>query len=351
MKKIASLGFSSLLILALAVPGLSQQPQPKSRVEYDTYIAFFNERVPAKKAELGEKFMVDHKDSLFRLDAYTLLIGAYTQAQNWAKVQETADKFGAEFPNAEVNKKVFVFENAMAAGQQANSFDKALEYGDKVLAAQPDNVSALITVSGILVEKIPTDEAAKNAALARAYDLASKAIEGVTKIFSAPKPPNFTDEQWNREKSNLLGQLSATRGYIHLNKQEYDQAILQYEEALKNTPRDGVARYRMGLAFQSLAAGASRAVIDAVNAENEAKTTNADKFVLDELVAKRQAVEEDARAKRDRAIDELATAVAIGGPASAPAREQLEKLYKVKNNDSLDGLDTLIAQKKGSTPE
>ena len=50
--------------------------------------------------------------------------------------------------------------------------------------------------------------------------------------------------------------------------------------------------------------------------------------------------------KRDRAIDELALAVAIGGVAGAPAREQLEKLYKVKNNDSLEGLDQLIAQKK-----
>ena len=91
---------------------------------------------------------------------------------------------------------------------------------------------------------------------------------------------------------------------------------------------------------------ASKAPLEAINAENDATKARLDQPVIDELVAKRQGIETDAREKRDKAIDELATSVAIGGVVAQPARDALERLYKVKNNDSLEGLDQLIAQKK-----
>ena len=50
---------------------------------------------------------------------------------------------------------------------------------------------------------------------------------------------------------------------------------------------------------------------------------------------------------REAAIEELAKGVALGAAQAAPARAELEKLWKQKNNDSLDGLDAYIASKKG----
>ncbi len=338
------LGFSLLLMVALTVPALSQGPSAKS--EYESYMGFFSEKVPQKQAELGEKFLVDNKESGFRIDAYTLLVKAYTQAQNWAKVMDAADRFKAEFPNADPKKKIFVFQNAMVAGQQANNFEKIISYGDTVLSIDPNDLNALITISSMLPERLPQDEAGKKASLDKSATLATKALGIVQQYFSQPKPAGFSDADWAKERANLEGQLHSTLGLVHLTRQEYDKSAEEYELALKSTPKDGVAHFRMGLAFQYLASNASRSLLDAIKEENSAKTSRADRMLLDEIVAKRQAIEEEVRLKRDRAIDELATAVAIGGVVAQPARDQLEKLYKAKNNDSLDGLDKLINDKK-----
>jgi len=356
MKNTVYPGFYFLLVLALAIPALAalaQQPEAKSRAEYDAYNAFYTEQNPQKKAELGEKFLTAYKDSDFRLDAYTLLVRAYTQSQNWAKVMDVAERFTAAFPSADVIKKVFVFENAMTAAQQANNFDKIVAYGDKVLAVAPDNLNAQITLSSMLPERLPQDEAAKKAALDKAYDLATKAMAQVQRIFGQPKPANFTDDQWNRERANLEGQLHATMGLVHLNRMEYQQAADEYETAIKSNPRDGVSRFRLGLAYQYLASDASKQLVEAINAENAAKAARADRALVDELVAKREAAEGVVRERRDKAIDELAKAVAIGGVVAQSARDQLERLYKAKNNESLEGLEQLIDEKKSqlsSTP-
>jgi tetratricopeptide (TPR) repeat protein len=351
MKRTYYWGFFLLLMVALAIPAIGQQqPQAKTKAEYDAYLAFFNEANPQTKAQLGEKFLTDFADSDFRQDSYTLLVRAYTQSQTWAKVMETAEKFTAAFPDADAPKKAFVYENAMAAAQQTNNFEKIVDYGEKVLGVDTNNLNASLTLASMLPERLPQDEAAKNAALDKAMTYATKAQGLVTQFFGQPKPAQFTDEQWNRERANLEGQIHATMGFIHLNRQKYQESTQEYDIALKSNPGDGVARFRLGLAYQYLASDATKLLLDAINTENEAKAARAEQLTLDELVAKREGLEADVRTKRDRAIDELATAVAIGGIVGQPAREQLERLYRAKNNDSIDGLDALINEKRTQIP-
>ena len=345
MKKMSYLGLSLLLMLSLVIPSLAQQA--KSKAEYDAYMLFYNEQNLQKKGEAAEKFLADpaYKDSEFKLPAFQGAVIAYRNSQNWAKVMEMADKLPTYLPAADDNVKTFTYENAMVAGQQSGSFEKIVEYGDKVLGINPNNLNAQITLSSMIPERLPTDEAAKKTSLDRAFDLASKAQAQIPQIF-AQKPAQFTDEQWSRERANLEGQLSATLGLIHLNRTEYDLSAEKYELALKTNPKDGISQYRIGLAYQYQASDATKAVVAAITAENEAKTARAEETVVNELVAKREGLEADARAKRDKAIDSFARAVAIGGIVAQPAREQLERLYKAKNNDTLDGLDQLISQKK-----
>jgi hypothetical protein len=54
--------------------------------------------------------------------------------------------------------------------------------------------------------------------------------------------------------------------------------------------------------------------------------------------------------KPTSATGEFARAVALAGPTAPTARTQLERLYNQKNN-SLDGLDALIAQKRSELGE
>ena len=345
MKKMSYLGLYLLLMLSLAPASKAQQA--KSKAEYDAYMLFYNEQNPQKKGEAAEKFLGDpaYKDSEFKPPAFQGAVIAYRGAQNWPKVMEIADKLPDLFPTADDTVKGFAYENAMVAAQQAGNFEKIVEYGDKVLGINPNNLNAQITLSSMLPERLPADEAAKKAALDRALDLASKAQAQVPQIF-AQKPAQFTDEQWTKERTNLEGQLNATLGLIHLNRSEYDLSSQKYETALKTNPKDGVSQYRLGLAYQYQANDAIKSVLAAITAENEAKAARAEEAVVNDLVAKRSALETDARAKRDKAIDSFARAVAIGGVVAQPARDQLERLYKAKNNDVLDGLDQLITEKK-----
>lgn len=354
MTRTCYLGLSLLLIVALGVPAFSQQapapagPQAKTPAEYNAYKAVYDQQAPAQKAELAEKFLTDYKESELTVQAYTMLISAYAKAQNWAKVMDAADR-AAAFPKADARLKGFAFGNAMVAAQQANVFEKIVEYGDKLLAVDPNDLNAMITLSSMIPERLPADEAAKKASLEKANTLATKAMAGVTQLFSQPKPAQFSDADWNSQKNQLEGNLHATLGFIALNNRDYPKAVEHYEAALKSIPKDGIAHFRLGLAYQFLTSDASKAVVEAIKAENQAKTDKADQVQIDELVAKRQGIEQDLNDKRDKAIDQLATAVAIGGVVQQPARDALTKLYQSKTPDgSTAGLEELINQKKGS---
>src|SRR5215470_3298044 len=183
MKRTGYLGASLFLLLGLVVSALpafgqDKQPQLKTRPEYDAYVAVFNEKDPVKKAALGEKFIADFKESEGIPNAYTMTIGAYTAAKNWAKVTETAEK-AATLPNADNKLKGYAYASAMIAAQNLNNVDNVISYGEKVLAIDPTDLNAMITVSAVIPAKLPANEAGKKAALDKASDLATKALAGI----------------------------------------------------------------------------------------------------------------------------------------------------------------------------
>jgi len=345
MRRTGYLAFTLLLILTLGVPAFSQQPQAKTQAEYQGYMAVYNEQTPPKKAELAEKFLTENKDSDFVPTAYQMLIGAYVRSQNWAKVMEAADR-AALLPKADNKLKSFAYQNAMTAAQQTNNFEKTVEYANKSLGLNPEDLPALMALATTIPERLPPDETAKKAALEKGTEFANRALAGTDKLFSQPKPANVTDAQWAQAKAEYNGQLHGALAWIFFNQRNYPKAIEEYDTTLKLMPKDSIAHYRLGLAHQFIASDSSKELIAAVGAENAAKTARADQAQLDELVAKRSAIAENVQMNMDKAINELATAVAIGGVVAQPARDALEKLYKNKNNDSLAGLDQLIAQKK-----
>src|SRR5215470_14657669 len=140
MKRTGYLGMSLLLMLILvvsALPGLGQaaapqaaqanQPRAKTQPEYNAYLALYNEKDPAKKAELGEKFITDFKDSDFVPNAYKMIINAYSSLKNWAKVMDSADRLVA-LAGVDNATKGFANANAMVAAQNMNNIDKVLAY-------------------------------------------------------------------------------------------------------------------------------------------------------------------------------------------------------------------------------
>src|SRR5438046_1346935 len=346
MRRTGYLGTSLLLVLALAataLPGFSQaapaapakRPQAKTQAEYNAYNALYMEKNPQKKAELGEKFLTDFKESDFISNTYTMIIGAYTGGQNWAKVVDAAERAVA-FPGADNKLKAFAYANAMIASQNLNQIDKVIAYGDKVLAIDPNDLNTMITLSAIIPAKMPSDDGGKKEALDEAEGLAKKALAGVDPLLAqapAAQKPQIVQIQ---------SQLHDTLGLIAYDRMDYPKSIEEYDQAVKNNAKDDVAHMYMGLDYQALSAQASRTYQDAVKAENEAKQAKADQPTLDELAAKRQGLENDVREKRDKSIDEYATAAAVGGVVAQDAKNALQRLWQAKN-DNLDGMDAFIA--------
>ena len=346
MRRTGYLGTSLLLVLALAataLPGFSQAaapkgPQAKTQAEYNAYNALYMEKNPQKKAELGEKFLTDFKETDFVSNTYTMIIGAYTGAQNWQKVIDAAER-AVTFPGADNRLKAFAYANAMVASQNLNQIDKVIAYGDKVLAIDPNDLNTMITMSAIIPAKLPGDEAGKKAALDKAEGLAKKALTGVDPLLAqapAAQKPQIVQIQ---------SQLHGTLGLIAYDRMDYPKSIEEYDQAVKTNAKDDVAHFYMGADYQALSAQASRVYQEAVKAENEAKQAKQDQPTIDELAAKRQGLENDVREKRDKSIDEYATAAAIGGVVAQDAKNALTKLWQAKN-DNLDGMDAFIAQKK-----
>ncbi|MBI4474212.1 MAG: hypothetical protein HY646_16190 [Acidobacteria bacterium] len=336
MKTTSRMALSVLLLLALALPGLAQ-----GEVENSAYRTYYGEQNAQKKIELGEKFLTDFKESTYRAPVLQGILNLYVQGQNWAKVMEHGDKLPAELPNADAKIKTTVYTLAMGAAQAANNANKTIEFGDKVLAADPNDLQAQVIVSTTIPVAMPQDKAAND----KAIGLATKALAGVAQYFSAAKPANLTDAQWRQARAEYDEQLHSTLGLIYFSRVDYAKSIEEYSAVSKSNPKDGVARYYIGLAFRNQAADVSKATVDAIDALNAAKKAKAPQPEIDELDAKRLGLQEEFQKKRDTALDELAAAVAIGGPVTAQARDALEKLYTSKN-DSLQGLDQLIAQKK-----
>ncbi len=344
MKRTGYLGLSLFLLFALAASALpsfaqDKQPQAKTRPEYDAYLGFYNEKDPVKKAALGEKFITDFKESDYIPQAHIFIISAYTDAKNWGKVMESADRAVA-LPGADNKLKIFANANAMNAGQNSNNVDKVISYGDKLLALDPTNLAALVTVSGAIPVKLPTEDGPKKAALDKAEDLAKKGLAGVETMMAK------ADAATKAQLVPVQGNLHATLGLVAYDRVDYMKSIQEYEQAIQKTPKDDVSHFYMGLDYQALAAKASGEYMAAVDAENKAKAARAEQPIIDELSAKSSGLGGDVQMYRDKAMDALAVATAIGGPASGQAKDVLTKLWKTKNNDSTDGMEDFIANKR-----
>jgi hypothetical protein len=342
MRRTGYLGLSLLLILVLAVsalPGYSQAaqgkaPAPKTQAEYAAYTAAYNEKDPAKKAELAEKFITDFKESEMIPNAYSMVVQGYTNAKNWAKVMEAADKIDS-VQGADNKIKGFAYGNAMVAAQNLNNVDKVLQYGDKVLSIDPNDLNTLITLSAAIPIKYPNDKAQ----LDKAGGMATKALAGVGEMISK------ADANQKKQLVPIEGSLHGTLGLIAYNNKDYAKSIQEYQAAIKDNNKDDASHFYLAYDYLALMANASKDYQAAFKAESDAIAAKADQPTIDDLKARTVATIDELKKQQDKAIDELAIAAAIGGPVAAQAKTELTKQWMNKNNSD-QGMDQFIASKR-----
>jgi tetratricopeptide (TPR) repeat protein len=218
-KKLATRASAACLLLLLSVaPLLSQAaaPRAKTKAENDAYMLLYNEADPTKKAHLATNFLADHPETEFKMSAYQMQIDSYTRLGNLDKVLETGEKFTRDFPQADNNTKKFVMQRMMTSYQQKNDFAKTVEYGDQLLAIDPTDLPALLVVSSILAQLLPTTEEDKKAAQRdKALDYCSRAKAEIELL---QRPAEIPDVLWTAEKNKLLATVDSSIRLVHLNK-------------------------------------------------------------------------------------------------------------------------------------
>jgi len=332
MRRTANLGLLLLLVIAFAANGLAQQDiKWKGTEDYNAYMNVYNEKDFAKKAANGEKFLADFKDAdpTARQNAYVMMTISYAQGGNWAKALESVDKMSTLGPTLDAStKKQFLIVGLSAASTLKNTA-KTKEYAEKVLAVDPNEVNALITLSSLLANNLPTDDAGKNAQITQALEVTNRALKQT-------RPANVPDAVWNP----IQLQLHRTACLMLLNQKKYEETIAACREALKIDKKDGDSYYLIGLASKPELVELVNHYNASIDKLNENRT--ADQITRDELKSIADGNEKRASDKKDEIVGYFATAVAAGGGASAQAKDELMKLF----TGTPDELNALIAAKK-----
>ena len=170
-----------------------------------------------------------------------------------ARQAQLADDFAKKYPSSQLLSDAYFF-GAYAWQQQGNA-DKAVEYGDRSLQANPNNLRSLLLMAGMLPQpqEMKGSDADKEKKLADAESDANKALEAIGTL----KPPNATPEQTTQLKSTLTAQVHASLGMVHLQKatmgltgadpQELTKAEQEYKSAVTGVDKPNAEDYfRLG---------------------------------------------------------------------------------------------------------
>jgi tetratricopeptide (TPR) repeat protein len=267
------------LLSAPLVQGAEQSsagPQAKTKEEHDAYVEFYQEGNPEKKLALGNAFIYKYATSEFKPNVFLLIVQSQQNAKDSKKVVEWGERFLNDFPNH--GSRPFVLQALMTGYQDLNDFPHTVEYAEKLLQADPANLTAVYTIPFILSERaVATEEEGRKRELARAVEIAQKGL-------AMAKPATLTEEQWAEFQATLHSSL----GLIHLNNKDYAQSQIEYGKAIAVINTDPILFFRAGLSYSF------------------------DK-------------------KYDPAIDLLSKSVYLKGITEIQARTELERVYRIKH--------------------
>ncbi|MGB0033971.1 MAG: hypothetical protein WBP79_00680, partial [Candidatus Acidiferrales bacterium] len=173
---------------------------------------------------------------------YALANAAFKTADPAARAA-LFERYVAAFPDSPYTPSVR--EQIPIAYQQAQNTAKMLETAQKILEADPNNVSMLLLL---------TDYWSQNGLqLDKAAAYAQKALD---LLAQAKKPDNLTDEQWQQQISIQKGLAYSALGQIHVNKGRNPQAVEAFQKAGPLLKSDTVSYarnlYRLGFTLAKM---------------------------------------------------------------------------------------------------
>jgi tetratricopeptide (TPR) repeat protein len=194
-------------------PPATSQPQPqkpatsqpqkkeiKDPAEYNAYVGAAQQTDAAAKISGLEAFLSQYPNSVMKEDALELLMGAYQQAGNQAKVIDTANR---------------------------------------LLTANPDNARALVLLAY-------NERAAQKWADAKQH--AERGLQAIPKM---PKPDGVSDADFEKQKTQLSALLNSVAGFSALQLKDYPSAQKYLRAAVEADPKNVENIYPLALSYLS----------------------------------------------------------------------------------------------------
>jgi tetratricopeptide (TPR) repeat protein len=192
-----------------AQPAAPAQPQQKKEIkdpaEYNAYVGAVQQKDPNAKISGLEAFLTQYPNSVMKEDALEVLMGAYQQASNQAKMLETAQR---------------------------------------VLQANPNNLRALALLAYV---KRAQAEAGQNAQQNLA-DAAQYGNKGLEALKTASKPEGMSDADFEKLKTQMGVIFNGAAGIAALQNKDYATAQSDLRNAVQGDPNELRNVYPLALA-------------------------------------------------------------------------------------------------------
>ena len=195
---------------AAGQPAAAQQkgPEIKDPAEYNAYVGAIQQSNPQAKASALESFLQQYPNSVMKKDALELLMAAYEQSGNTAKMQDTANR---------------------------------------LLQADPNNLRAL----ALLAYSHRRQAEANQNPQQNLADAAKYGQQGLQVLASAPKPEGMTDENWTKLKDQTANIFNGAVGLNALQNKDYKSAMEHLRAAVDQNPNNLTDVYPLALAYYS----------------------------------------------------------------------------------------------------
>ncbi|MGH9501042.1 MAG: tetratricopeptide repeat protein [Terriglobales bacterium] len=180
----------------------SQKKEIKDPAEYNAYVGAVQQTDPAAKISGLEAFLTQYPNSVMKEDALELLMGTYQQANNQAKVIDTANR---------------------------------------LLAANPNNARALVLL------------AYNERATQKWADAKQHAERGLQALDKMPKAENVSQADFDKQKVQLAALLNSVAGFSALQLKDYAEAQKYLRPAVEADPHNVENVYPLALAYLTAA--------------------------------------------------------------------------------------------------
>jgi len=159
------------------------------------------------------------------------------------------DEYEGRFPASQLLS--YVYLQAAKAYQEKNDLNRLVEYGEKSLKQDPDNVFSLVMVALALPQprmlQGSQEEASQRLSLAETY--ANRALKLMD---SVPARTNETPEQLQKRKGGLASDAHAALGMVYMDRDESQKAIEELKTAVSLTQTPNPQLYfRLGEVYEN----------------------------------------------------------------------------------------------------